>query len=159
MKKEECFQVIPCNVAQQTIRMVQKVYKSFFKLIKAKEEGKIPKEQKVNEPSYLNKTKGRYVAQYTPRVISKKHFQKRGVVKLSQIDIEVKTKIKRYEDIALVRVVPKNDEYYTPQIQVKALDMLQKQMGLQKAVMENTNNIIVTIDEVPSDEGTVEKDT
>lgn len=53
----------------------------------------------------------------------------------------------------------KNDEYYTPQIQVKALDMLQKQMGLQKAVMENTNNIIVTIDEVPSDEGTVEKDT
>lgn len=112
MKKEECFQAIPCNVAQQTIRMVQKVYKSFFRLIKAKEEGKIPKEQEVNEPSYLNKAKGRYVAQYTPRVISKKHFQKRGVVKLSQIDIEVKTKIKRYEDIALVRVVPKNDEYY-----------------------------------------------
>ena len=38
MKKEECFQAIPCNVAQQTIRMVQKVYKGFFKLIKAKEE-------------------------------------------------------------------------------------------------------------------------
>ena len=112
MKKEACFQAIPCNVAQQTVRMVQKVYKGFFRLIKAKQEGKLPKEQEVNEPSYLNNTKGRYVAQYTPRVISKKHFKKRGVVKLSQIDIEVKTKIKRYEDIALVRIVPKDGEYY-----------------------------------------------
>ena len=112
MKTEECFKAIPCNVAQQTIRMVQKVYKSFFKLLKAKKEGKLPEGQEVNEPSYLNKKKGRYVAQYTTRVISKKHFQKRGVVKLSQIDIEVKTKIKDFKDIAVVRVVPKNDEYW-----------------------------------------------
>ena len=112
MKKEECFQAIPCNVAQQTVRMVQKVYKGFFRLIKAKQEGKLPKETEVNEPKYLNKTKGRYVAQYTPRVISKKHFQKRGVIKLSQIDIEVKTKIQRYEDIALVRIIPQNEEYH-----------------------------------------------
>lgn len=112
MKHEDCFKAIPCNVAQQTIRMVQKTYKSYFKLIQAKKQGKLPSELIVKEPKYLNKTKGRYVAQYTTRVISKKHFQKRGVVKLSQIDIEVKTKIKNYEDIAVVRVVPYNDEYY-----------------------------------------------
>ena len=112
MKHEDCFKAIPCNVAQQTVRMVQKVYKSYFKLIKAKQAGRLPEEQKVKEPKYLPKTKGRYVAQYTTRVISKKHFQKRGVIKLSQIDIEVKTKIQRYEDIAVVRVVPTNDEYY-----------------------------------------------
>ena len=112
MKHEDCFKAIPCNVAQQTIRMVQKTYKSYFKLIKAKLEGRLTDNQIVKEPKYLNKTKGRYVAQYTTRVISKKHFQKRGVIKLSQIDIEVKTKIKNYEDIAVVRVVPYNDEYY-----------------------------------------------
>ena len=112
MKTEECFQAIPCNVAQQTVRMVQKAYKSFFRLVKAKQNGKLPEGTNVNEPHYLNKTKGRYIAQYTPRVISKKHFQKRGVVQLSQINIEVKTKILHYEDIAVVRVVPQNDEYY-----------------------------------------------
>ena len=112
MKNEDCFKAIPCNVAQQTVRMVQKVYKSYFALIKAKQSGKLTENQIVKEPKYLNKTKGRFVAQYTTRVISKKHFNKRHVVKLSQIDIEVHTKIQRYEDIACVRVVPRNDIYY-----------------------------------------------
>ena len=112
MKKEDCFKEIPCNVAQQTVRMTQKIYKSYFALIKAKQKGKLPKEQIVRGPKYLNKKNGRFVAQYTTRVISKKHFNKRHVIKLSQIDIEVPTKIEKYEDIACVRVVPKNDIYY-----------------------------------------------
>lgn len=38
----------------------------------------------------------------------------------------------------------KNDEYYTPQIQLKALDLLQKQMGLQtKNIKTDTDNTTV----------------
>lgn len=45
----------------------------------------------------------------------------------------------------------KDDEIYTPQVAQKALDMLQKQMGLQKQQVkqeiEQKQTIIVTIDE------------
>ena len=111
MRDEGCFRQLPCNVAQQTVRMVQKEWKSFFGLLKAKEEGRLPEGTEVNEPDYQSKKNGRYVARYTTRVISKKVFDKVHKIKLSQVDIEFFTKVEDYSSIDCVSVVPEKDRY------------------------------------------------
>ena len=109
IKNEECYSYLPCNVLQQTLRMITSIWKSYFALLKHKKEGKYDKE--VGEPKYLNKKHGRFIAQYTNRVISKKVFDKAHKIKLSQCDIEFNTKVKNYSDIAVVRIVPRLDSY------------------------------------------------
>lgn len=111
MRDEDCFKSIPCNVAQQTVRMVQSEWKSFFNLLKAKKEGKLPEGTEVNEPKYQSKKNGRYVARYTTRVISKKVFKKAHKIKLSQVDIEFYTKVEDFNSIDCVSVVPEKDQY------------------------------------------------
>lgn len=102
IKVEECYSQLPTKVAQQTIRLVQSVYKSFFRLLKAKKEGKLDADIEVNEPKYLNKKYGRQVATFTSQSISKKVFEKAYKVKLSQCDIEVSTAIENFSDIACI---------------------------------------------------------
>ena len=65
-------------------------FKSFFALLKLKQEGKYNK--KVRLPKYLDKKKGRITAFYEKGAIS---LKKDGYVKLSQTGIEIKTKISR----------------------------------------------------------------
>ena len=107
----ECYAYLPPKVAQQTIRLAQKTYKSFFALLKAKKEGKLQEETVVGEPKYLNKKYGRQVAEYNKQTISKKVFQKAHKVKLTQCSIEVNTKIENFDSIDYVRIVPMNDAY------------------------------------------------
>lgn len=55
------------------------------------------------------------------------------------------------QKLAEMAFAEKDDEVYTPQVAQKALDMLQKQFGLQKqnikADVDNTTTIRVTIDD------------
>ena len=107
----ECYAYLPPKVAQQTIRLAQKTYKSFFALLKAKKQGKLQEGTFVGEPKYLNKKHGRQVAEYNNQTISKKVFQKAHKVKLTQCSIEVNTKIENFDSIDYVRIVPMNDAY------------------------------------------------
>lgn len=53
--------------------------------------------------------------------------------------------------LAEMAFADKDDEIYGPSVQLKALDMIQKQLGLQKqkidANVDQTTTITVTIDE------------
>lgn len=57
----------------------------------------------------MDKSKGRFVAVYTNQAISKKELRN-GVIHLSGTDVKIKTKING-DDIAQVRIVPKNSYY------------------------------------------------
>ena len=107
MKGEECMAQLPPKVAQQTLRSLKSAWESYFKLLKAKREGRLPEGQKVNVPKYLPKEDGRHVATYSYQAVSKKVFDKARKVKLSQCAVEVPTKVERFADIACVRIVPK----------------------------------------------------
>ena len=48
----------------------------------------------------------------------------------------------------------KDDQYYTPQVQLKALDLLQKQLGLQQTKQKidaEVNGTIQFIEDIPND--------
>ena len=103
-KKQDDYYNLPCKVSQQTLKLLNQNFKSFFSLLKKKNYTK-----KKSIPKYLDKSKGRFVAVYTNQSISKKELRN-GVIHLSGTDVKIKTKING-DDIAQVRIVPKNSYY------------------------------------------------
>ena len=95
------YRALPTKVSKGVQRLSDKNFKSFFALLKLKNEGKYDKPVKL--PKYLDKKKGRITAFYEKDAIS---FKKIGYVKLSQTEIEIKTKLRR-EQIIGARIVPK----------------------------------------------------
>jgi transposase len=83
-EKNVDYYALPTKVSQQTLKMVEQNFKSFFGLLKTKK-----KSDKINIPSYLDKS-GRFSAYYTIQAISKTELKK-GIVKLSGTDIRIKT--------------------------------------------------------------------
>jgi len=98
---------LPAKVAQQVLINLDKNWQSFFA---AKEEFKEHPEKfhgKPSLPGYKEKQKGRNLLVYTTQAISKESLRD-GIIKHSQLSIEVKTKQKK---INQVRIVPRKTHY------------------------------------------------
>lgn len=93
------YTALPAKVAQQTQRIVDQNFRSFFALLKSKS-------QKAKIPNYLAKD-GRFIVTYTKQAVS---FKNRnvldGYIRLSGTDILIKTKV---DNVQSVRIVPKKD--------------------------------------------------
>lgn len=96
------YNALPQKVSQQTLKMVEQNFKSFFGLLKLKAKGKY--DEKVRLPKYLNKD-GYFVTTYTNQAISKKAL-KEGFIQFSKTNIRIKTDVK---DVQQVRIVPKGN--------------------------------------------------
>lgn len=103
-KKQDDYYSLPCKVSQQTLKLLNQNFKSFFSLLKKKNYTK-----KKSIPKYLDKSKGRFVAVYTNQAISKKELRN-GIIQLSGTDFKIKTKVDG-NSINQVRIVPKNSYY------------------------------------------------
>ena len=103
-KKQEDYYALPCKVSQQTLKLLNQNFKSFFSLLKKKDHNK-----KKSIPKYLDKLKGRFVAVYTNQAISKKELRN-GIIQLSRTDFKIKTKVDG-NSINQARIVPKNSYY------------------------------------------------
>ena len=103
-KKQDDYYSLPCKVSQQTLKLLNQNFKSFFSLLKKKNYIK-----KKSIPKYLDKSKGRFVAVYTNQAISKKELRN-GIIQLSGTDFKIKTKVDS-NSINQVRIVPKNSYY------------------------------------------------
>lgn len=103
-KKQDDYYSLPCKVSQQTLKLLNQNFKSFFSLLEKKNYTK-----KKSIPKYLDKSKGRFIAVYTNQAISKKELRN-GIIQLSGTDFKIKTKVDG-NSINQVRIVPKNSYY------------------------------------------------
>lgn len=94
------YTALPRKVSQQVLFQVDQSFKSFFSLLKLKQEGKYDK--KIKLPYYKEKD-GRNILVYTRQAISGKKL-KEGIVHLSETDIEIQVK---HRDVRQVRVIPR----------------------------------------------------
>jgi len=122
------YNTLPQKVSQQTLKMVEQNFKSFFALLKLKNKGKY--NSKIKLPKYLDKN-GEYITIYTSQAISKKVL-KCGFIQLSKSSVKIKTNIK---EIQQVRLIPKGSH-----IVVEVLYKVE-----EKEILEN-NNRYVSID-------------
>lgn len=104
------YKALPAKVSQQVLMILNKNWKSFFESLKAFQEDSSKFLGRPKLPKYKQKLEGRNILVYTIQAISKIALVKRGVIKLSQTNIELKTSVP-YGQLAIVRVVPKLNHY------------------------------------------------
>ena len=104
--KDSDYYSMNTRVSNGTLRLLDRNFKSFFSLHKKKRNGDIDKTVKI--PKYLDK-EGRYVATFNKEAISKVYIRK-GLIKLSTLDILIPTKVKESE-LVEVRVLPRNNHH------------------------------------------------
>jgi len=96
------FYALPAKVSQQTLKLVEQNFKSFFGALKAKKSG--TNDRAVKLPKYLDKD-GFFITVYNNQAISSKMLRS-GIIKLSGCNVSIKTSQK---DVQQVRVVPKGN--------------------------------------------------
>ena len=104
--KDVDYYALPCKVSNQTLRLLDSNFKSFFALLKKKLNGKYDKPIKI--PRYLEKD-GRYITIFNKQSVSKVYLRK-GIIKLSKLSIEIPTKVTE-SNLVEVRVLPRNNHH------------------------------------------------
>jgi putative transposase len=107
IKNSSDYKALPAKVSSSVLLMVNQNFKSFFKALESYNKFPHLFKARPNLPHYLDKVDGRFITSYTNQAISKKVFDKQGKIKLSQSNIEFKTKIEDFSIIDCVRIVPK----------------------------------------------------
>lgn len=109
-EKQPDYIALPAKVSQQTLRLLDRNFKSFFASVKDYAKNPSKYKGRPRLPRYLDKTDGRYVVTYTNQAIGKKSLDKEGVIVPSQTEIRIKTKI-GFKELDCVRIVPYNGYY------------------------------------------------
>lgn len=111
------YRSLPSQTAQQTMRMVDSNFKSFFKLLKMKQNGKYNKNIQI--PKYLDK-EGYFTLSYTNQQLGQRLLS--GTIKLPFSDISFHT---NKTNIKLVRFIP-HSSYIVMEVvyEVKDKDLL-----------------------------------
>jgi IS605 OrfB family transposase len=127
-KKCESYKLLPAKVSNQTLKLVDQNFKSFFALLKI--EGQFNK-----IPNYLDKENGRYLVKFEKQALGLRHFKKTSRILLSKTNIEIRTKIIDWDLIKEVRIVPRSNHYVIEVVYEK-----------HEKILSKTNNIIAAID-------------
>ena len=99
------YKQLPAKVSQQTLKLLDKNWKSFFVSVKDYKNNTNKYLGRPKLPKYKDKIKGRNPVIYTIQALSKKELKK-GIIKLSKTNIHFKTKVP-LESINQVRIIPK----------------------------------------------------
>ena len=94
------------RVSNETLRLLDRNFKSFFSLLKMKKKGSYDKPVKI--PKYLDKD-GRFIATFNKEAVSKISIRK-GFIKLSSLSLELPTNVTE-SNLVEVRVLPRNNHH------------------------------------------------
>ena len=107
---QQDYYALPTKVAQQTMKMLDKNFKSFFRALSSYKNNPAKFKARPKIPGYLDKDNGRHVLIYTVQAISKKRLKTDKTIKLSGIDVEIPTAVS-YDNLCEVGVVRKPNAY------------------------------------------------
>lgn len=124
------------KVSKETLRLLDRNFKSFFSLLKKKKNKDYDKPIRI--PRYLDK-QGKYVAVFNKEAVSKKSLKK-GLIKLANISNVVKTKVTT-DNIVEVRVLPRNNHCIVEVVYKKEEKQLLPNNGRYAAIDLGLNNL------------------
>jgi len=136
-EKQVDYTAIPAKVAQWTLRLLDKNFKSFFKANKAYKKAPNKFLGKPKLLRYKDKERGRNICTYTIQAISSKEL-KHGFIKLSGTAIRFRTK---QSSVQQVRVIPKNGHYVIEVVYLKEAKEPIKDNGKYAAIDIGLNNL------------------
>ena len=133
-KTQECYDYLPKKVFCQTLKLVDRNFKSFFGGLKSS------KVQKARLPKYLDKANGRYIAVFPKQAVGLREFKKSGVLHLSQTEINVKTKLTEFNTLKEVRIIPR-DTHYVIEVVYEVKEKARKPNNNVAAIDLGLNNL------------------
>lgn len=113
---------LPRKVSNQTLMLLDKNWKSFFKLIKDYSKTPSKYNGRPNLPKYKDVNTGRFITTYEEGAISKKDLKK-GLLGLSGTNIKIPTK---KQNVKQCRIIPRNG-YYVIEIIYEVNELTLKQ--------------------------------
>lgn len=128
-QKQQDYYKLPAKVSQQTLKMVEQNFKSFFGSLKSE------KTKKVKIPKYLDKNSS-FLTIWTNQAVS---LKKKGYLKLSGTDVYIKTDINH---INQVRVVPRNNQLVVEILYEVREKELKKDNGKYSSIDLGINNLM-----------------
>lgn len=128
-QKQQDYYKLPAKVSQQTLKMVEQNFKSFFGSLKSE------KTKKVKIPKYLDKNSS-FLTIWTNQAVS---LKKKGYLKLSGTDVYIKTDI---DHINQVRVVPGNNQLVVEILYEVREKELKKDNGKYSSIDLGINNLM-----------------
>jgi putative transposase len=140
-ENNESYRALSAKVAQQTLMLLDRNYKSYFKALK--EYNKNPSKFNASPklPKFKHKEKGRFITTFTQQAISKKELNKNKTLILSGTDIKINTYLK-FEEIQQVRIIPlKTNSYKIEIIYTKQEKPLMEDNGKYCGIDLGVNNL------------------
>lgn len=104
LKNDEDYNKLLTRVARPVLRTLDGNWKSFFSCMKKWSSNKSLFNGRPNLPKYLPKN-GKFIALFIDNSVNKKYLD-RGILKLSRLDLEIKTKLTKNDKIVEVQIIP-----------------------------------------------------
>jgi len=102
---------LPKKVNNQIVKLIDQNFNSFFKANNSYKKNPSKFLGKPKIPNYKNSVEGRLIVIYEKGALSKREFNKTGLIHLSQTNIKIKTQIKDFNLIKQVRIIPKHKHF------------------------------------------------
>lgn len=134
--KDVDYYALNTKVSKETLRLLDRNFKSFFALLRKKKNKDYNKS--INIPRYLDK-QGRYVAIFEKGAVSTK-FLKKGLIKLANISITLVTKV-TIDNVVEVRVLPRNNHHIVEVVYKKEEKPLLANNGRYASIDLGLNNL------------------
>ncbi len=142
LKQEECYRVLPAHVAQQTLKLLSRTWKSYFR---AKQEWKrkpylffaMP-----NPPNYKKKD-GEVVAIFTNQQAK---IINGWLVLPKKVKYTYKTRLTAQAELREVRVIPRRTHYTLEIVYLKSIPNLRKKMIRKGAIDLGMDNLAAFVD-------------
>jgi len=138
MQKHEAYKALPRKISQQVLRLLDNNWQSFFKALEVYREDPSKFLGRPRLPRYKDKTKGRNILVYTVQALSKPAL-KMGIVKPSQLGIEIRTKQKHVDQ---VRIVPRNGYYAVEVVYKREATQAEVDPVLYASIDIGVNNLV-----------------
>ncbi|MHA1418410.1 MAG: RNA-guided endonuclease InsQ/TnpB family protein, partial [Candidatus Heimdallarchaeaceae archaeon] len=142
LKQEECYRVLPAHVAQQTLKLLSRAWKSYFR---AKQEWK--KKPKMffamPKPPNYKKKDGEVVAIFTNQQAK---IVNGWLVLPKKVKYTYKTRLTAQAELREVRVIPRRTHYILELVYLKSIPNLRKKFIRKGAVDLGMDNLAAFVD-------------
>jgi len=138
MQKHEAYKALPRKISQQVLRLLDQNWQSFFKAREAYQDDPSKFLGRPRLPKYKDKQKGRNILVYTTQALSKPALMK-GIIKPSQLGIEIKTKQKCVDQ---VRIVPRSGHYVVEVVYERESIQTEVAPALYASIDIGVNNLV-----------------
>lgn len=143
LKSSEAYRALPAQTAQQTLRLLDKNWVSFFEANKSYKENPTKFKARPKLPKYKDKIKGRNIVIFTNQQVRVRN----GQIKFAKSEIKINTKVKG-ENLCQVRIIPRSSYYCIEVVYEKEVPLTNNSLTKIASIDLGLNNLLTIVSNI-----------